>query len=223
MDTEQLLLSDYLQLTTDFAQDPTPEREGQITDWLSKVVVRDYMPIKEKAMVMMDILTGAAQEYDAPGMATHMEMCKVARGLLRYCVNVENDAELLSITMGAYDNIQIYGLAKMVRNVCREDYAVLCSMVDNTFNISNVKTFADTAALLNQTEYDKWVDTMTQLKSELTPEILQGLMAAGTMSAPEFADVGQAFAEIAMRDVENQLAAGKLREQAAAGGSAEEK
>lgn len=117
-------------------------------------------------------------------------MCKVARGLLRYCVNLDNDAEILSITMGAYDHIQTYGLAKVILNVCREDYAVLCSMVDNTFNIGHVKAFADTAALLNQTEYDKWIETMSRLKSELTPEILKGLMAAGNMSSKEFAELG---------------------------------
>lgn len=222
MSANQLLLSEYLELTTDFAQEPTFEKESRITDWLSQLEVREYMPMKEKALVMMDILSGAAQEYDVPGLATHLEMCKMARGLLRYCTNLENDVEILSLTMGAYDNIQIYGLAKVVRDVCHEDYGVLCSMVDNTFNISNVKTFADTAALLNKTEYDKWVNTMKQLKSELTPEVLQGLIAASNMSAPEFADLSQALAETALRDAANQLAAAELREQAAAETPAEQ-
>lgn len=56
----ELLLSEYLQFTTDFEQDPTPEKYNEITDWLGKIEVRDYIPMKEKELVMMDVLAGVS-------------------------------------------------------------------------------------------------------------------------------------------------------------------
>ena len=188
-----LRLSDYLDLSLKFITDPTPENELAITDWLGQLQIRDYLPIKQKSMLMMQILLKVDQAYDAPGAAIHIEMAKVAIGLISYCANVENDIDAMALTMGVYDNIQIYGLAKAIKGVAAEDYRVLCGMVDNALDIAHVKELADTAALFNDAEYDKWIDVMKQLREELTPEILEGMIAMGNLTSPEFKDLGKAL------------------------------
>ncbi|MBO7732401.1 MAG: hypothetical protein J6S67_07605 [Methanobrevibacter sp.] len=214
MEEEKLLLSDYLHLTVEFEQNPTTENEVALTEWLGKLIIRDYMPIKEKAVTMVQVLTSADKEYDAPGAAMYMEINKVVLGLFQYCVNLENDADFIAITMGAYDNFQQYGLIKTIKNVCEEDYGFLCRMIDNAFNIANVKLLADTAALLNETEYGKWIEAMKQLKEGLTPEVLEGLVAVGQMSTPEFAELGHGLAKEMLQNVNNQMAANDLRQEA---------
>ena len=150
--TEQgmLKLSDYLNLSLKFIDDPTSENEMAITDWLSQLQIRDYLPIKQKAMLMMQILMKVDQAYDAPGAAIHIAMAKVAIGLIGYCANVENDIDVMALTMGVYDNIHMYGLAKAIKNVASEDYHTLCEMVDNALDIAHVKELTDTAALFSR-------------------------------------------------------------------------
>lgn len=210
-----LKLSDYLDLTLKFAADPTPENDSALIDWLGQVQIRDYLPLKQKSMLMMQILLKVDQAYDAPGAAVHIEMAKVAIGMIAYCVNVENDLDMMALTMGVYDNIQMYGLAKAIKGVAAEDYRALCAMVDNALDIAHVKELADTAALFNDVEYDKWIDVMKQMREELTPEILEGMIAMGTLASPEFKDLGKALSASFVQQVNDEMVTAEQRRQEA--------
>ena len=215
MNENKLLLSQFLQLTLDLERDPTPENEAAITEWLGKLVITDYLPIKQKAMVLVRALFAAQDEMDAPGAAVQMEMAKVAYGLLAYCVNLENDVFYLTTTWGAYDSLHTYGLIRTIKNVCNEDYQALCSMIDNSLNIGHVQQLVDTIALLNDTEYEKWISAMQQFKEALTPEVLNGLIAMGVSNDPAVRDVSSFIASDVIREAANKRAAGELRQQKA--------
>jgi len=214
-DTEMLKLSDYLDLSLKFAADPTPENDMAIMDWIGKLQIRDYLPIKQKSMLMMQILLKVDQAYDAPGAAVHIEMAKVGIGLIAYCANVENDIDAMALTMGVYDNIQMYGLARAIKAVAAEDYRALCDMVDNALNIAHVKELADTAALFSDTEYDKWIEVMKQMREELTPEILEGMIAIGNLTSPEFKDLEKALSATFVQQVNDEMAVAEQRRQEA--------
>jgi len=212
-ENDKLKLSDYMRLTMEFEKDPTPENEEKIQQWIGQLIVKDYLPMKVKNIAMVDIMVHMDGEYDAPGIAVKTEMNKIVHGLFAYCVNLDNDMDFVSKTFGAYDRYFQYGLVKAIKRFCAEDYEVLCRMVDNAFNISNIKAIADTAELLNETEYDKWIEAMRQLKDELTPDVLEGIIALGNLSASDFQELSKTFASEALQEANNLLAAKNLRDE----------
>jgi hypothetical protein len=211
MEEKTLKLTDYLKLTLDFEENPSVENQTAIDDFLGKIIVKDYLPIKDKTIALVKILNGIDVESDAPGAALYLEINKVVKGLLSYCVNLENDSGILANTMGVYDNIQLYGLAKIVKKVCEDDYKVLCNMVDNSINFANILKLLESVAFANNVEYNKWIETLEELKEKLTPEILQGLIEINHANSDEFRDLAESLSSSSLEKVNQTLKEDKLK------------
>ena len=173
----KLKVSDYLIACTDFEKDPENEGNYQkIQNFLSDLVIREYIPLKEKEIITINVLETINKDYDAPGAAAFIEMGKVTRALLSYCVNLDNDITILSFGYYATDLIYKHGLFDTVTKVCGADYNRLTTMIDNAINASNIYRLAQTAELFDQESYDKWLKTMNELKDTMDSQSIKDLI-----------------------------------------------
>ena len=181
----------------------------KIKDFLGALDVKEFLPLKEKTLVAVDIIKDLIDEFDVTGSATTLEIGKLFKGLLKYVVNLKNDIGALNKTFVAYDYCHIYGLVNVIQSVCYDDFQRLCSYIDNMINISNAYRLIQTASILNDTEYGKWVQTLKDLKEKITPEMLQSLLAVDVMNngGDELKDLfGEIAAKQAMSGIEKDKA-----------------
>ena len=139
MNDDKLKLSDYLMLVSKFESEPdNQEILKQIDDFLSKLIVREYMPLKEKEIAVMFILNNLNKDFDAAGASAFLEIGKVTEGLLSYCINLEKDISAIALGYYLVDSIYKYGLYSTIFNKCEKDCTRLFNMVDNAVNVSNI-------------------------------------------------------------------------------------
>lgn len=173
---EKLLFSDYILKALDFEEHPEdPIKEQILKEYLDKVIIRNYIPLKEKELVMVNIMNGVNKDFDAPGRAAFLEMSKTVSGLLAYCVNIENDVSLSTIMYSINDVCWQYGLSELVLKYCSTDYEKLCNMVDSALRFENLETLIKTASLFSQEELDKWEKSIKELETHLNSEQFKAL------------------------------------------------
>lgn len=174
-DEKKLSLNQYLQLCAEMEHNPSEEADGKIREFLSGLVVRDYLPLSEKAIGAAASLLEIGEEFDAFGAASYLEMGKLFHGLCHYAVNLDNDIGVLARTYVGYDMCYKYGLAQTILRVASEDYVRFCAYVDQVSNLSNAYRLIQTASLMSTENYDKWVELMHDLKDSLSPDLLKAL------------------------------------------------
>ncbi len=181
-DDDKLSLAHYLELCLNFEDDPTEKNAVEISSFLSQLQIKDFLPLKDKTVVAITITKDLIDELDASGAASTLEIGKMFKGLLAYVVNLKNDIGILDKTFVAYDYCYIHGLADTILKVCSKDYQRLCSYIDNMINVSNAYRLIQTASILNDTEYSKWINTLNELKEKITPDMLKSLLAVDVMN-----------------------------------------
>lgn len=199
-----LSLNKYFELCLNFEDNPTSENELAIKTFLSQLQIKDFLSLKQKTIVAITITKDLIDELDSSGAASTLEIGKLFHGLLSYVINIKDDIGMLNRTFIAYDYCYMYGLADTILNICSKDYQRLCSYIDNMINISNAYRLIQTASVLNDTEYNKWINTMKDLKEQITPEMLKSLLAVDVMNNGGN-DLQNILGEMAAKEVEEGL------------------
>lgn len=192
---ENLKLSKYLELCLSFEENPSEENQNALQEFLTKLQIKEYMPITDKMVIMVNILSGISSEFNETGSAAFLEVGRVVKGLLGYCINLENDIEILTILYAVYDKIRTHGLYQAVLSHCEEDFNLFSTMLRDAVNIAHIQQLSTTAELFDGAAYDNWVKTMEEMKNYLTPDILTALAAFNNQNSPEATELLKNLAE----------------------------
>lgn len=179
---KQLKLTTYLTLCVQFEQDPSDENLEKIHTFLQDVQIMEYMPIKDKIINIVNILRGILPDFDVAGEAAFLETGRVMTGLLGYCINLENDSSILGVTYGVYDMIRRHGLYNHILQHCKEDFDIFTVMLRDSINIANIQKISTTASLFDETEYEKWIQTMSTVQDYLTPDLVKAVLEFNAQS-----------------------------------------
>lgn len=204
MEQETLKLSEYLKLCLAFEQDPSDENLAAIREFFSKLQVVEYMPLKDKMVVIAAILSSLPKDSDEIGITSQLEIGRVVRGLLAYCVNLEVDVGILGSLYVTYDYIHIHGLFDHVEKRCHDDYARLGELLNNSLNVTHIERLVSTVSLLSDADYDQWRALLADMKQTLTPELIGSftqLSANGDQTVRDMIDdISRLAVQDAMRD-----------------------
>lgn len=177
MEEEKLKLSKYELLCVKFEENPeNTQLLDEIQEFLSKLVIREYIPLKEKEYILMDVLRTINKDFDVPGVVTFLEIGKLTLGLIKYCVNLENDLGPLNIGHFVVDTFYKYGLYDAIISKCEKDCNRLFKMIDESMNVSNIYRLLQTISLFDQKSYDDWLKSMKDLKDTLDSKTLQEVL-----------------------------------------------
>ena len=201
-----LKIETYLSLCIDLEKEPSEEKERAITEFLSKLIVKEYMGLREKTVAGISILADINENYDAAGAAAAIEMGKLKYGLLKYAINLDTELGILDKTYTVYDMCMKYGLAKTLLQSCEKDYVRFCAYVDSMVSASNIYFLIQTASLLNSDELGKWVETMKEVKDTLTPEVLKSIEAISINNSTTVSEFIKGLAEESLENANNMIA-----------------
>ena len=196
-ENNKIKLSQYIQACVEFKENPTDvTKQNIINDFLSQMVVKPYITLQDKIVVVGAIVYTVAEEYDALGAAAHIEIRKITRGLLSYVTNIENDMYSLQDSYSVYDAILQYGMYDTIIKYCNPDFNRLSKIIDETFNFSNIYKLLESAQFFTEDGYKKWEDGIKNLKTELTPELMKNVQELIKLNSTEGAtqfeeDVGK--------------------------------
>lgn len=204
---DDLKLSDYLIMCSDFEKNPEDTSKlDEINEFISKIEVREYLPLKDKEMVAMDIVTSINSDFDAPAAAAFLEDGRITKGLLAYCVNLENDLPFITYNYFATDAIYEYGLYDAVIVRCEKDYNRLIKVIDDMVNATNIYRITQTASLFNEESYQDWIKSMTELKDTIDSETIQGLLNLMSNESEEGKDLLEQIREMAVSQTNKEIA-----------------
>lgn len=201
----KLKISEYLLACIDFEKTQSEDKLKEINDFIAKINFREYIPLKEKEILIMRIMSSISKDFDAPGAAAFVEMGKIGVGLLSYCTNLEVDVNFFNTLYHAYDLLHEFGLVGVVLEHCHKDYDVLVSMLDKSLSFDNFYRIIQTASLFDEESYDKWLETMNNLKTTLDQENLKALMATVNTEDEASKEVLQKLKEVAVQQVNDEM------------------
>ncbi len=201
----KLKISEYLLACIDFEKTQSEDKLKEINDFIAKINFREYIPLKEKEILIMRIMSSISKDFDAPGAAAFVEMGKIGVGLLSYCTNLEVDVNFFNTLYHAYDLLHEFGLVGVVLEHCQKDYDVLVSMLDKSLSFDNFYRIIQTASLFDEESYDKWLETMNNLKTTLDQENLKALMATVNTEDEASKEVLQKLKEVAVQQVNDEM------------------
>lgn len=185
---EILKLTDYLNACLKFEENPSDENFNVIQDFLGKLQIKNYIGLKNKMIIMMNILVELNENFDAPGTAAQIELKKMKYALLAYCANLEDDAGLITETYGVYDAIYRNGLADAILAICERDYNKIEDMIAQAIDISNIKTLISSMQFFDDDQYEKWLTAIKSLREQLTPEIMEDVAKFNAVDGNSFVD-----------------------------------
>lgn len=184
-ENQPVLLSELFLACENFEKDPTDENNDKLQKMIQSLQVKTYIPILDKELIMVDILSAIPDEFDAPGCSGYLEMGKVMYGLLAYVVNLENDLNGLSMFFGIYDALVVHGVVDYILQFASKDYAVLDRMVSDAMSSTNITRLLQTASLFDEKAYAKWKGLITDLKTSFTPEMLDAMKKVSAEGSDE--------------------------------------
>lgn len=198
---EKIKLSDLLLSCADFIEDPQLN-EANMASMISKIQVRSYIPLGDKAKYVRAILDSAELiDENIVLLAMNLELGKAIYGLIcGYCINVENDLDVSSVQLGVYDLIYQTGLADEILKYCERDYKIFCNLVDSAVNCSNVFNVMQAFSSVNPDNIEAFGDIIDSLKEELTPEKMDFLKKVYTAGTPESRVIPEVLAEKALSE-----------------------
>ena len=92
-----------------------------------------------------------------------------------------------------------------IRNNCKKDYEAFCDILRDTMNFDNLYHITNTAALLNDTEYDKWIKTMNEIKDAINSETVQALISMNMQSSDAMAQFSNEMAKSVLQKANEQI------------------
>ena len=211
---DELKLSEYLKISIQLESgDITPEEGFKLfNDFFGKLVIKDYMKHKDKLINLAQIIMRLEGFQDEIASTAYIEMGRVFYGLLNYCVNLQVDIELLGGLYTVYDSIRENGLYYYILGFCKSDFEIFSKMLDNMINITHIKQLANTSALFDNAAFEEWAASMKEFKDQLTPEMLEGLVAFNSQTDASTKNLLDGLSKLAVDGANHSLASAFAQE-----------
>ncbi len=203
MENAKLKIKDYIISCIDFENSQDESKLKEIQSFIDALEFREYIPLKEKEIIILKIMSKVGRDYDAPGAAAMIEMSKIVLGLFAYCINLERDVEFLETLYYCHDLFYQFGLIDAIMQHCGEDYKRLVKMLDKALSFDNLYRLMQTTSLFDTESYDKWLKTMNDLKTAMDQDTLKEFVKITNSEDPTSQEVLREANKIAL-DVVNE-------------------
>ncbi len=170
-----------LETCADFLTEPTnKEYESAFNELKSNIVIRQYLSVSEKEMVLQKTILDIKQSDESPfSYVINTEISLTFNALLAY-TNI--DSEILDAAKDPqfYDLLWQSGLCDYILQYCQRDYDRLCDMVFHMLSYENLFVLVDELKGLNSEDIARLTDEFKMFRLETKPE---SLIALGNIAA----------------------------------------
>ena len=174
---ETISFLEMFETCVNFVNDPNDAEKGKAMDDLKKkIVIRGFLPMQEKVVLLYKILMSADKPFDlaAPAFTSGLEIAMVVDGLLAY-TNVEHEIPQQVKIYEVYDVLYQSGLADFIIGYCRHDHDRLQTMLDRSFAISNLRELVDTLENMSIDSIRESLDEFKKFYSTVDPVMVKNI------------------------------------------------
>ena len=97
------------------------------------------------------------------------------------------------------------GIIDKILEFCEKDYNRIDRMLDRAINFSNIDRIVQVPALASEEKLTEVIDTLKNLKNEISPDVLEAIKAISLESAPEWQAFKDTIAEKVYSDINEQF------------------
>lgn len=137
----ELNIYDLIKAALDFIKAPDSQEAVEEVEWVkSKMIIKEYMPLRQKEVLLMKALFDMQNIDEAPyHFTTAKEIALLFDCLLPYVTNLDPDIGPLIKDYDTFDIIFSSGIAQHILDHCEKDYTRIRDMFDSTINFSNIQ------------------------------------------------------------------------------------
>lgn len=169
---------EILTAAANWLDDPEDEEKTKaIDDIKMNLVIKDYVPLRQKELVLRKALLDIRSNEDIlPYTASILyEIALMFDCLLAYVVNIEYDIDSVYKDADFYDVLKMSGISDYILSFCEKDYEDLRKMADRMISFDNLMELSKAVEITSPEQIDKLTDEFKRFRTELDPEMLKQL------------------------------------------------
>lgn len=178
MEGNEISIHDIVDACLDFINDAENEEKLKaLEDIKSKMVIKDYMPLQQKELLLRKALIDIRTVDDEPyHFATATEIALSFDVLLAYVINLN----LYEITAtykdyDFYDIFSICGIFDYIKQYAGRDYDACVKMFDRTVSFDNIKELLSELSVTMPENIDALTNEFKRFRMETDPDLLKNL------------------------------------------------
>lgn len=168
---------EILAAAAEWAENPEKEEAIEALENIkNSLIVKDYMPIKQKGMCLNKMLIDIYVDKDtSDSAAVGEEIAMLFDCLLAYVVNLDYDIDTLFKDAEYYDLLYISGIVDYILGFCQKDYNKLERMVDKMISYDNLLELMSQMDMATPENVEELTKEFKRFRTETNPEILKNL------------------------------------------------
>lgn len=176
MENNALKLEEILLAAAEWMNDPESKETTDALEALkSKMIVREYLPIKQKELIASKIVSGIdLDDENRYKDEMFIEMGKTFYGLLAY-VNVDPNYDEELFDYKYFDVFWASGFGDFILSFCKKDYDRLCDMIDTKFSFENLSNLISTIMSMNTDKLDEFIKEAGEVKKTVNEDVIHDL------------------------------------------------
>ena len=183
---KNLKLTDVLLASYQFYSDPMNEElAAQVNDYISKIMVLPYLPLREKQMAIFKILNLVGEENQTPeDISAKIEILFVLEVINRY-TNIEvEDGFFEVLGEDFFDALEVTGIISSIEKISEKDIERFRHMLDSTVNWKNIFNLIEGFENIDMSHVDQLVNEVKEAKQGLKEENLELLRKIANYNQP---------------------------------------
>ena len=212
---ENISILDLFEVLGDFVADPADEEAAQkVSDYKSKLVIRNFLPMKQKEAAMLKTLYDIqAVDVESHHFSAAMEISLTFNALLAYVVNIDYDIQEALKDEIFYDVFWVSGLGDYILGFCEKDYNRLRDMVERMISFENLKELLEEISKMTPESVDRLTDMFKSFSLKDNSELIRNLADIARHHDPLLTKVKDSVVEGAWNEINKAQEKAKAEEE----------
>ncbi len=175
MENKLYEMYEVVQICADYINKPEDAASAAIfQDLQDSLVIRSYLPLKQKEIVLQKILSDMDMEdEELYSFSTYKNICLLFDGLMAYVANINYDIDGVLKDSGIYDILQASGLVGFILAYCSRDFNSLKEDLQDILSMRGIYHIAKEFQNINPESIDKLTQEFKRFTLETDPQILK--------------------------------------------------
>lgn len=183
---KNLNLADVMLMAYKLYNNPSDKKlEDEVNNYISKMVVLSYLPLREKEVAIFRILNFIQDNERRPEeINTEVELLFTLEIINQY-TNIEVEKDFYELFKEEfYDALMMTGIIEAIEDICDEDIIRLRRMLDSTINWRNIFNLIQGFESIDMSHVDQLVKEVQEAKEGLKEENLDLLKRIADYNQP---------------------------------------
>lgn len=199
---KQYKIQDVLTIAAEWLDDASnQEKMDAFEDMKASLVIRDYMPIAQKELLLRKALIDIKMDEEMmPYTASILyEIALVFDGLLAYVVNIDPAIDTYFKDAQFYDLLKISGLIDYILSFCEKDYNDFCKLSEKMISFDNLSELSKNLELTSPEQIQRLTDEFKRFTTETNPEVLKSLGNIAAVNDPLLTNIRTSIEDAAFK------------------------